>query len=56
MIAADVVITFGRMPRALWPECTGKSYPMCQACWQHTRDVAVRVLPDIESRIAELAS
>ena len=43
---AQVIVTMGQMGTpaqyraAVWPECWGKAYPMCQPCWQATRQVA----------------
>jgi hypothetical protein len=43
---AQVVVTMGQMGAAdyhrdaVWPECWGKSYPMCGPCWEATRQVA----------------
>jgi hypothetical protein len=32
--------TPGQYREAVWLECWGKSYPMCQPCWEATRQVA----------------
>jgi hypothetical protein len=43
---AQVVVTLGQMGtagqhrQALWMETWGRSYPMCQPCWEATRHVA----------------
>jgi len=43
---AQVVVTLGPMGapdrhrQALWMEAWGKPYPMCQPCWEATRQVA----------------
>ena len=43
---AQVVVTLGQMGtadehrQALWLEAWGRSYPMCQPCWEATRQVA----------------
>jgi hypothetical protein len=43
---AQVVVTLGQMGTAdqhraaLWLEAWGRSYPMCVACWDATRQVA----------------
>ena len=43
---AQVVVTLGPMGtasqhrQALWMEAWGRSYPMCQPCWEATRHVA----------------
>jgi hypothetical protein len=45
-VPAQVVVTLGQMGtadqhrQALWLEAWGRSYPMCQPCWQATRQVA----------------
>jgi hypothetical protein len=42
---AQVVVTLGPMGtpdqyrEAVWMQAWGKSYPMCQPCWQATRQV-----------------
>jgi hypothetical protein len=44
--AALVVVTLGQMGtagqhrQALWMQCWSRSYPMCQPCWDATRQVA----------------
>jgi len=42
---ADVIVTFGQLgtrfqPDALWPECWGRSYPLCAECWDTVRQIA----------------
>jgi hypothetical protein len=43
---AQVLVTLGQMGTrdqhraALWMEAWGRSYPMCQPCWQATHQVA----------------
>ena len=42
---AKVIITFGQLGirfhhDALWPECWGRSYPLCAECWDTIRQVA----------------
>ena len=43
---AQVVVTLGQMGtagqhrQALWLQSWGRSYPMCQPCWEATRQVA----------------
>jgi len=43
---AQMVVTLGQMGtadqhrQALWMETWGRSYPMCQPCWEATRHVA----------------
>ena len=43
---AQVIVTLGQMGtadehrQALWLEAWGRSYPMCQPCWEATRQVA----------------
>jgi len=55
---ADVVVSFGRLgvpgtPReAFWPECWGRSYPMCGACWENTGQVAAKARPQLVIRDA----
>jgi len=50
---ADVIVTFGQLgtpgtPRqAFWPECWGRSYPMCSPCWQTTRQIARKARPNL---------
>ena len=44
-VLAEVVVTFGklgtrRQPDAVFPDCWGRSYPMCAECWQAARAVA----------------
>jgi hypothetical protein len=54
--AAQVVATFGIFNDpgsgyhdrgALWRECWGQSYPLCGACWEQTRQVAVKYRPGL---------
>jgi len=51
---AQVIVSYGVLADpgasphsrdALWPECWGGSYPMCAACWDDTRQVAVKYRP-----------
>jgi hypothetical protein len=47
---ANVIVTFGRPgirfhPDALWPECWGRSYPLCTECWDTARQIAHRRRP-----------
>ncbi len=50
---ADVIITIGQFGtldahrQALWPDCWGRSYPLCAACWQTTRQIAARTRPHL---------
>jgi hypothetical protein len=50
---AQVVVTLGPMGAAdqyraaLWLETWGKSYPMCQTCWDATRQVAQAHRPSL---------
>ena len=50
---ADVIVTFGQLgvpgtPRdAFWPECWGRSYPMCSPCWETTRQTAAKARPHL---------
>lgn len=53
--AADVLVTFGtfgshwdRTP--FWPECWGRTYPMCDPCWTRTWAVLQRSRPDLTVR------
>jgi hypothetical protein len=44
-VLAEVVVTFGELgacwqPDAVFRDCWGRSYPMCQECWQAVREVA----------------
>jgi hypothetical protein len=54
--AAEVVVTFGTLNdpgasyhsrEALWRESWGMSYPMCAACWEHSRQVAIKYRPGL---------
>lgn len=53
---ADVVVTLGRLsgrwfdPEAMWPECWGKSYPDCAACWDRTRQTVEKYRPGLVVR------
>jgi len=53
---ADVIVTFGQLgvpgtPRqAYWPECWGRSYPMCSGCWEATRQIVVKARPHLVIR------
>ena len=53
---ADVIVSFGRLgtpgpPRvAFWPGCWGRSYPMCSACWEATRQIALKARPHLVIR------
>ena len=55
---ADVIVAFGqlgdpRIPReCLWRECWGRSYPMCSACWETTRQIAQKARPHVVVRDA----
>ena len=63
--AALVVATFGTLNdpgagyhdrAALWRETWGHSVPMCETCWEETRQVAVKYRPGlvvIDARPAE---
>ena len=51
---AQVIVSYGVLADpgasphsrdALWPESWGGSYPMCAACWDDTRQVAVKYRP-----------
>ncbi|HCU95663.1 MAG TPA: hypothetical protein DHU96_24290 [Actinobacteria bacterium] len=50
---AEVIVTFGQLgvpgtPRdAFWPECWGRSYPMCSTCWETTRQIAAKARPHL---------
>jgi len=44
-VLAEVVVTFGDLgtrwqPDAVFPDCWGRSYPMCAECWAAARQVA----------------
>jgi hypothetical protein len=52
--AAEVVVTYGTLNNpgaslysrgALWRECWGQRYPLCGACWEQSRRVAVKYRP-----------
>ena len=52
--AAEVVVTYGILNdpgaslyanAALWLECWGRSYPLCGACWEQSRQVVVKHRP-----------
>lgn len=53
---AEVVVTFGQLGEqpwqreSLWPECWGRSYPMCGPCWDKTRQVAIKARPALVIR------
>ena len=51
---AEVMVTYGVLNDrdaslyargALWRECWGRSYPLCGACWEHSRQVAAGYRP-----------
>jgi len=51
---AEVVVTYGVLNdpgaslysrEALWKEAWHQPYPMCGACWEHSRQVAARYRP-----------
>lgn len=47
---AEVVVTFGTFGShwdrdVVWPECWGRTYPMCAPCWERTRAVLQRARP-----------
>jgi len=50
---ADVIVTFGQLgvpgtPRdACWPECWGRSYPMCGQCWDSVLLVVRKARPGL---------
>ena len=50
---ADVIVSFGqlgnpRLPReCLWRECWGRSYPMCAACWESSRQIVKKARPQL---------
>ena len=53
---ADLIATFGALadPGALrhsrdtlWPDCWGKSYPLCTTCWDRTREAATARRPGL---------
>jgi hypothetical protein len=53
---AQMVVTFGQLgsepwqPESLWAETWGRSYPMCQPCWDTTRQVALKTRPHLVIR------
>jgi hypothetical protein len=53
---AEAIVTFGQLgipgtPReAFWPECWGRSYPMCSPCWDTTRQIAAKARPNLVIR------
>jgi hypothetical protein len=53
---AEVIVTFGQLgipgtPReAFWPECWGRSYPMCSPCWEATRQIVQKARPHLVIR------
>ena len=54
---ADVVVTFGTFGshwdrNPTWPECWGRSYPMCTPCWERTRTILRGARPDLTVRQA----
>ncbi len=53
---AEVIVTFGVLSdpgaglcarEALWRESWGRSVPMCSACWESSRQVAIRYRPGL---------
>lgn len=45
---ADVLVTFGTLGHGLdqlWRECTGRTYALCDACWERTRKIAELYCP-----------
>lgn len=51
-LLAEVIVTFGELgthwqPDALWVECWGRSYAMCQECWDVTRRIAKSCRPGL---------
>ena len=59
---AEVIVTFGQLgipgtPReAFWPECWGRSYPMCGPCWKATRETAQQARPHLAIQDATQSS
>src|SRR6266566_2521622 len=55
---AEVIVTFGKLGSepwhrdSLWPECWGRSYPMCGPCWDTTRQTAYKTRPHLVIRDA----
>ena len=53
---AVVIVTFGQLgipgtPRdAFWPECWGRSFPMCGPCWETARQIAQKARPNLVIR------
>jgi hypothetical protein len=56
---AEVIVTFGTLADpgsdafsadALWPDCWGVAYPMCQPCWELTHTVALARRPALTVR------
>jgi hypothetical protein len=52
--AAEVIVSYGVLNDpdaslyargALWRGCSGQSYPLCGACWEQSRQVAIRYRP-----------
>lgn len=47
------MVAFGRLGveswhrQSLWPECWGRSYPMCGACWESTCQIASKARPGL---------
>ncbi|HUZ38952.1 MAG TPA: hypothetical protein VMV17_21720 [Streptosporangiaceae bacterium] len=39
--------SFAHSKDALWSDCWGKSYPMCEECWQLTAEVAAGRRPGL---------
>jgi len=49
---ADVVVTFGELGTrwqrdALWQDAWGRSFPMCQECWDTARQIAQGTRPGL---------
>jgi hypothetical protein len=49
-VTAAVVADFAAMPRLVWADCSGHSFPLCAPCWERTRAAAQRLVPGIEIR------
>ena len=54
---AEVLVSFGSFGShwehdAFWPECWGRTYPMCTGCWKLTRAALQRARPDLNVRHA----
>jgi hypothetical protein len=50
--AAEVLVTFGTFGShwerdATWPECWGRTYPMCTECWKLTCAALQRARPNL---------